>query len=88
MSKNLNFKTAEEYATARDEFFKSHPDAPIAKDVECLSLIMRREYAEQILAGTKKLEFRSYSDFYVKRLSDDRASGKVCGRFVADSSLW
>ena len=61
---NLNFKSAEEYAAAREEFFKSHPEAPEARDVECLNLIMRREFAEQILAGTKKLEFRAYSDAY------------------------
>lgn len=69
MSKN--FKTAEEFAAARDEFFNvTHPEAPIARDVECLNLIMKREFAEQILAGTKKLEFRAYSEHYVKRLID------------------
>lgn len=74
---NLNFKSAEEYAAACEKFFEEHPEAPIAKDVECLSLIMKREYAEQILAGTKKLEFRSYSNFYVKRLIDPEVSEYV-----------
>ena len=31
---------------------------------------MRKEYAEQILRGEKPLEFRQYSEFYVKRLID------------------
>ena len=31
---------------------------------------MRREYAKQILDGTKKLEFRAYSDHYISRLYD------------------
>lgn len=82
--KNLNFKTAEEYAAAHEEFFKSHPDAPLAKDVECLNLIMRREYAEQILAGTKKLEFRQYSDFYVKRLIDPDVADYICAHIDDD----
>ena len=68
MSKN--FKTAEEFAAAHEQFFESHPEAPIAKDVECLNLIMRKEFAQQILEGTKKVEFRSYSDHYQKRLID------------------
>lgn len=66
----MNFKSVDDYAAAKRHFFESHPEAPTAKDVECLNLIMRREYAEQILAGTKKLEFRSYSEHYVKRLID------------------
>lgn len=68
MSKN--YSNEEEFRAARAEFFKTHPEAPVAKDVECLNLIMRREFAEQILAGTKPLEFRAYSPHYVKRLID------------------
>ena len=67
---NKKFKNAEEFAAACEQFFKSHPDAPIVQDIECLDLIMKKVYAEQILAGTKKLEFREYKDFYVKRLID------------------
>lgn len=70
----MNYKTEEEYLAAREEYFKSHPEAPEARDVECLNLIMKREYAEQILKGTKKLEFRAYSDHYVKRLIDREVS--------------
>lgn len=69
-----NFNSAEEYAKAYEQFFESHPEAPIARDVECLNLIMKREFAEQILAGTKKLEFRSYSEHYIKRLIDPEVS--------------
>lgn len=74
---NTNFKTAEEYAAAREEFFNTHPEAPEARDVECLNLIMKREFAEQILAGTKKLEFRAYSDHYVKRLIDPEVADYI-----------
>ena len=62
--------TKEEWLAAREAFFKSHPEAPEAREVECLNLIMRKGFAEQILAGTKKLEFRAYSEHYVKRLID------------------
>lgn len=64
------FKNIEEFAAAREKFFESHPDAPVAEDIECLNLVMKREYAEQILAGTKKLEFRDYKPFYIKKLID------------------
>lgn len=66
-----NFKNVDEFAAARAKFFESHPDAPVAENVECLNLVMKREYAEQILAGTKKLEFREYKPFYIKKLIDN-----------------
>ena len=64
------FKTVEEFTAAMQKFFDERPVAPVAREVECLNLIMKREYAEQILAGTKKLEFRSYSKHYCDRLID------------------
>ena len=67
---SMNFETKEEFLAARKEFFESHPEAKEAKTVGVLNLIMKREYAEQIVKGTKKLEFRSYSPHYVKRLID------------------
>ena len=86
MSKNLDFKTAEEYAAAHKQFFEKHPEAPLAKEVECLNLIMRREYAEQILAGTKKLEFRAYSNFYVNRLIDPDVADYI-GAHIDDDEV-
>ena len=71
------FKNVEEFAAARTKFFESHPDAPVAEDIECLNLVMKREYAEQILAGTKKLEFRDYKPFYVKKLIDPEVSDYI-----------
>ena len=58
------------YDDARKKFFEEHPDCPRPKPVECLNLIMRREFAEEILAGTKKVEIRSYTQHYVDRLYD------------------
>ena len=70
----LQFKTDEEFVKASNEFFTKHPDAPQADDIECLNLIMKKEYARQIVAGTKKLEYRACSDFYNRRLIDERVS--------------
>jgi len=74
---NLTFKNAEEYGAAMKEFFESHPDAPIPDDIDSLDLIMRKEYAEEILRGEKPLEFRPYSKFYVRRLVDQEANNYI-----------
>jgi len=64
------FKTLEEFSAACKQYYEKHPDAPIAQGIDCLNLIMRRAWAEKILAGTKKLEFREYKPFYIKKLID------------------
>ena len=58
------------FDAARKKFFEEHPDCPKPKPVECLNLIMRKEYAEEILAGTKTVEIRAYSQHYCDRLYD------------------
>jgi hypothetical protein len=87
MSMNLNFKNEKEYIAARQQYFENHPDAPETQDIECLNLIMRKEYAEQILAGTKKLEFRDYSDFYIKRLIDKKVSEYIGAHVDEDETF-
>lgn len=77
MGKNQKFKTEEEFAAAREQFFKAHPGACDAQEVDCLNLVMKREFAEQILAGTKKLEFRQYSPFYISRLVDKKVADYI-----------
>lgn len=64
--------TKEELETIREvkEIHKKHPDLPLSKPIEVLNLIMKREFAEEIVRGEKILEFRSVSDFYWKRLVD------------------
>ena len=64
------FSDPDVFEKARKQFFEEHPDCPRPKPVECLNLIMRREFAEEILAGTKKVEIRSYSQHYCGRLYD------------------
>lgn len=64
------FSDPKVFEKARKEFFEAHPEVPRPKPVECLNLIMRREFAEEILAGTKKVEIRAYSPHYCDRLYD------------------
>lgn len=78
------FNNEEEYIAARQQFFESHPDAPVTKDIECLNLIMRKEYAEAILRGEKPLEFRDYSEFYCKRLIDKEVNQYINDHFDDD----
>ncbi len=58
------------FHAARKQFFEEHPDCPRPKPIECLDLIMRREFAQQIVEGTKRVEIRSYSSHYFNRLYD------------------
>lgn len=58
------------YEKAREAFFKAHPDCPKPKPIEKLDLVMKKEYAKEIIAGTKTVEIRNYSDFYSSRLYD------------------
>lgn len=77
---NLDFKTDEEFFAARDEFFAKHPEAPKAKEIDTLSLVMKKEFAKKIIAGTKKLEYRAYSPFYISRLID-----KDVAKYIQDN---
>lgn len=61
--------TDEQYFAAKDEFLKKY-DVPECKPIEVLDLIMRREFAEEILRGDKKVEIRQGSDHYHNRLID------------------
>jgi len=64
------FDNDEVFDNARKAFFEAHPDCPHPKPIEKLDLVMKKEFAREILAGTKKVEIRSYTDFYTSRLYD------------------
>ena len=53
-------------------FKDAHPDCPTAESIEILDLIMQRKYAEQIVKGEKKVEFRNDTKFYYDRLYDKK----------------
>lgn len=63
--------TDEQYFAAQDEFMKKY-GAPNCEPIEVLDLIMRREFAEAILSGEKKVEIRQGSEFYLNRLTDKK----------------
>ena len=65
-----NFNDTDFFEQCRKEFFEAYPDCPRPKPIECLDLVMRKEFAKEIIAGTKTVEIRSYSDFYCNRLYD------------------
>lgn len=65
--------TDEQYFAARDEFMEKYK-APACEPIEVLDLIMRREFAEEILSGKKKVEVRNCSDHYFNRLTDKKVS--------------
>ena len=66
------FDNNEVFNAAREQFFADHPDCPRPKPIEKLDLVMRKEFANEIIAGTKTVEVRSYSDFYCSRLYDKK----------------
>lgn len=61
--------TDEQYFAAQDEFMEKY-DAPRCKPIEVLDLIMRKEFAEAILRGEKKVEIRQGTNHYHNRLID------------------
>ena len=52
------------------EFRKRYPDAPEPKRKDVLNLILRKEIAQEIISGEKKVEIREVSPFYTSRLLD------------------
>lgn len=63
--------TDEQYFVAKDEFIKKY-QAPQPEPIQVLDLIMRREFAEEIIKGEKKVEVRNCSDHYLSRLTDKK----------------
>lgn len=59
-----------EWKKGYDAFLAKYPDFPVAKPIDCLNLIMKKEFAEEILQGKKTVEFRVYSKHYRDRLYD------------------
>lgn len=51
---------------------KNYPNFPYPQPVECLNLLLRKEFGKQIVAGTKKVEWRDFSEHYYNRLIDKK----------------
>ena len=65
--------TDEQYFAAQDEFEKKY-GVPRCEPIKVLDLIMRREFAEAILNGEKKVEVRNGSEHYMNRLTDKKVN--------------
>lgn len=61
---------AEEFIANQNKFYELYPDCPKPEPIPCLNLILKREYAEEILCGRKKFEWREFSEYYVNRLCE------------------
>lgn len=59
-----------DYLERREAFIAKHPDLPDPEPVKCLNLIMRKEYAKEIVEGKKVVEIRAFSQHYSDRLYD------------------
>ena len=46
------------YKAQKERFFAEHPDCPLPKPIERLSLVMKKEFALEIINGTKTVEIR------------------------------
>ena len=66
MKQNEKEKWMKEYKA----FYEKHLDCPQAREIDSLTLVMKKEYAEAIKRGEKTVEFRNYSKFYGTRLFD------------------
>lgn len=66
-----------EWQEAYEAFLAKYPDCPPMKPIETLNLIMKKEFALDILSGKKKVEYRAYSKHYCERLYD-----KAIGEFI------
>lgn len=60
----------EEHKRKREELLSKYPNYQDAKPIKVLNLIMKKQFAEAIIRGEKKVEVRSYSSHYVDRLLD------------------
>lgn len=74
------------FGEEREAFHAKHPDCPRAEHVECLNLVMKREFAEQIARGEKTVEYRAYSAHYRNRLYD-KAVGEYMEAHADDEKL-
>lgn len=68
----MSYSNKEEYEAQVKAFQEKYPDFKPAKDIDSLNLVMTRKFAKEIVKGSKKVEYRAYSDHYVGRLFDKK----------------
>lgn len=76
---DYNSMTDEQWFAAFDEFEAKYMP-PKVQPIPVLDLIMKREFAEAILKGEKRVEIRKYSPHYSNRMTD-----KVLDNWMTDN---
>lgn len=79
------FKSLDDFYEQQAAFWDKEPKAA-PKPIDCLNLIMHKEFAEQILHGEKVLEFRAYTQHYVSRIIDKDVDNYVASKNVEQDS--
>lgn len=81
-------KTNEEYKKAKAEYMAKNPALKDAKPIECMNLLLRKEFAKQILRGEKKVEFRAFSEHYINRLIDQDVDNWMLDHIDDDEAMF
>lgn len=76
----------QQYEEELEAFHTKYPDCPRTEHIECLNLVMKKEYAEQIARGEKTVEYRAYSPHYRSRMYD-KAVGKYMEAHADDEQF-
>lgn len=83
-----DIKTKEEFNKAKAEYMAKNPAFKEAKPIECLNLLLRKEFAKQILSGEKTVEFRAFSEHYSDRLLDKDAGNWIQAHIDDEEALF
>lgn len=59
-----------EYMKRYEQFLNEHPDRPKKVDIFCLKHIVTKQYAEEVIAGKKRIELFEFNDYYKDCLYD------------------
>lgn len=84
--KQVTEEEIQQYLREAEEFHEKYPDCPSVEPIECLNLVMKKEYAEQIARGEKTVEYRAYSPHYRNRLFD-KAMGDYIEQHADDEEF-
>lgn len=84
--KQVTEEELDQFEAELKAFHEKYPDCPRVEPIECLNLVMRKEYAEQIARGEKTVEYRAYSPHYRSRLFD-KHMGEYMERHADDEEF-
>ena len=72
--------TQEERDVRYDALKKKINGFELPENIQCLNLIMKKQYALDIINGKKKVEYRNYSKHYFDRLYDKKMLERKFGK--------